>query len=360
MRYANLALLVFLVRCGSASLDRSPWELAQHGTVHVDADLTSALDGAILPSPGEDVAPQSSKVRIEGVTRAGIYMQTPCRARFWVFVHPGARFLAWAAMLPQAWNGSSDGALFCVSILGPGTADSVLVDSLRVNPRVNDADRRWFRREVPLSPWAGQHVLIELAVWPGEQGDSFQDWCIWGEPVVFSPPISPPHLTPRSVNRALAQGELRLDWCFTSARRLDASGVPEENPRTTTAVTLDGAREDGLYAHPPWSLSHTFTPGPRARLVTALGMVEECWEQSDGVTMRVRAQRFGEQPRTVFQYWLSPRANRCDRRWVNVEVDLSPYVGSPVTVTLETTAGPADDLTCDSAAWASPRVVSVP
>jgi len=359
MRHANIILLcAALIQCSRQPAEISPWAHAQRGTAHLQADLTSLLDTAAVP-PGNAAPLQHSTVRIQGVARAGIYMQAPSRARFRVFVHPEARLSAWVAMIPGCWAGSTDGAEFRVSVISYDLQDSVCLGSIRLDPRTREQDRRWVALEHYLLPWAGSMVFIELAIDSGPTGDTYQDWCIWGEPVVFSPPLPPPDETPREVDRRIGEGTMRLDWCFTSTRMIPASQPGEVSPANlTSAFTLDGVRREGLYAHPPWSLSHTVIPGPRARLVASMGMVESCWEQSDGVLVRVRAEAADRMPAILFEYWLCPRANRCDRRWVDIAVDLSRFVGEPLTLTLETSPGPIGDLSCDSVTLGSPRIVS--
>ncbi len=363
MRYANLLLFAVLsAQCSRQPASPSPWGLAQRGHAHIQADLTALLDEAVLPSSGNVAPPQRSNIRIKGIGRAGIYMPAPARARFQVFVPPEGRFAAWFAMMPSAWAGSTDGAEFHVSVIGNAPDDSVLLFSTQLNPRVREDDQNWHYLDVALAPWAGSTIMLELQVGPGPSGDSYRDWCMWGEPVVFGPPPMAPALSHDDLDRLLADGLLRLDWCFTATRALP----PIEEPDLafvaplTSAFPLDGVEREGLYAHPPWSVTRTLVPGPRARLVASLGMVESCWQQSNGAMCIVRAGAPGGPQTTLFEYWLCPRANRCDRRWVDIAVDLGRFAGRPVRLSLETTSGPSSDLICDSVVWGSPRVVSLP
>jgi hypothetical protein len=202
--------------------------------------------------------------------------------------------------------------------------------------------------------------LIELAIEPGPAGDTYQDWGIWGEPVVYAPSLPPPETTPEEIEQLIEEGTMQLDWCFTSTRAIGLPGQGQSPVYLTSAFSLDGVLREGLYAHPPWSISQTITPGPRPRFVTSLGMVPSCWEQSDGVLFSLRAETAGTAATTLFEYWLSPRANRCDRGWVDIAVDLSQFAGKPLTLTLVTSAGPLDDLTCDSVTLGSPQVISRP
>lgn len=358
MRHANLILIALVVlNCRRPPEEQSPWALARKGVRHIQADLTSSLDRALVPPEGNAAPPQRSTARIGGIGRSGIYMQAPCRARFPVFVHSGGLLVAWPALMPAAWVGSTDGAEFRVSVVRGGQ-DSVFLGSVVLNPRVRESDRRWARVEYPLQPWAGSKVEIELAVDPGQAGDTYQDWCFWGEPVVCAPPLVPPHRSPRDLDRAIEEGVVQVDWDFTEAR--GAAVSPGGSPPQTSAFALADVRREGLYAHPPWAIASTVVPGPRARFTTSLGMVESCQDQSDGVMIRVVAQAVGDVPMTLFEYWLSPRANLCDRRWIDIEVPLIDYAFRPVTITVETSAGPLDNYDYDSVTLGSPRIVSFP
>ncbi len=51
---------------------------------------------------------------------------------------------------------------FGIAILGPDGRDPVFARTL--NPHRDLDDRRWFDVEIPLDPWAGREVLLELSV----------------------------------------------------------------------------------------------------------------------------------------------------------------------------------------------------
>jgi O-antigen ligase len=57
--------------------------------------------------------------------------------------------------------------------------------------------------------------------------------------------------------------------------------------------------------------------------------------------------------------YINPKHNPSDRRWRNFLVDLSPWAGRTVNLSLITTGGPADDWTFDWGGWAELQVVSV-
>ena len=60
-------------------------------------------------------------------------------------------------------------------------------------------------------------------------------------------------------------------------------------------------------------------------------------------------------PATALDRAVNPRARTEERQWLPVEVDLSPWAGQVVRLTLRTL--PRDDLTNDWAGWGNPVVV---
>ncbi|MBN1425067.1 hypothetical protein JXA88_10975 [Candidatus Fermentibacteria bacterium] len=352
MRHAHTALLfiaLLLARCGRHPHPASVWVQAERGTIHIQTDLFASMD-KVVEWPNNAAPVQRSNAVIGGIARNGIYMQAPSRARFPVFVHPSARLSTWFALLPASWEGSTDGAEFRVSVVTEDAEDVVMLGATTLNPRVWGKDRAWFLREYDLSPWVGSRILVELAVDPGPAGDSYRDWCIWGDPVVVSPPFATPPTTPEEVSLLIESGALRLDWSLATAGALPATA--------DSSLDLAGVRREGVHARPPWELALNIVPGSRARFTASLGMAESCWTKSDGVMYRILAQAPGQAPVTLFEYLLNPKVNRCDRAWVDIMVDVSQFSDRPVVLTLATTGGPADHLYCDSVVLAHPRIIA--
>ena len=68
----------------------------------------------------------------------------------------------------------------------------------------------------------------------------------------------------------------------------------------------------------------------------------------------------GETPEQIFATYIDPKQDESDRRWHPFVLDLDLYAGSPVTLTLETSIGPAGDYRYDWAGWGEPRLLIPP
>ncbi len=122
-----------------------------------------------------------------------------------------------------------------------------------------------------------------------------------------------------------------------------------------------------LYLHPPSSVAVDVVLPARRQLwfQTALALDPTVWTAPVGDGVRFRATvapvtpagaATGAAASVLVDRSLNPRANAEDRKFVPVAVDLSPWAGQTVRVTLST--DPRDDLSFDWAGWAQP-VISV-
>jgi hypothetical protein len=125
------------------------------------------------------------------------------------------------------------------------------------------------------------------------------------------------------------------------------------------------SRREWLFLHPPAQVSVTLDLPTQGQplLQAALALDPAAWETplGDGVEYQalvapVDASGRTREPAVVLARVVNPRANREERKWLPVEVDLSPWKGTRVQLTLRTL--PRDDLSYDWAGWANP-VVSV-
>jgi hypothetical protein len=98
-----------------------------------------------------------------------------------------------------------------------------------------------------------------------------------------------------------------------------------------------------------------------ARFRAALALHPAVWTAGgDGAVFRVSIER-GGQAFELLRRSVDPRHVADDRRWIPVDLDLSPFAGAPVTLVLETLASPAgrpQDGSYDWALWGHPRVVA--
>ena len=120
--------------------------------------------------------------------------------REWLYLHPPSEVAidlavpgggpVWLQSLlaldPRAWDApQGDGVRFVATVTplsgGQSGQPAVVVDRT-LNPRAEDAQRRWVPVEADLSPWGGETVRLTLRTLPVD--DLAYDWAGWGDPVV--------------------------------------------------------------------------------------------------------------------------------------------------------------------------------
>ena len=122
-----------------------------------------------------------------------------------------------------------------------------------------------------------------------------------------------------------------------------------------------------LYQHPPESgrqdIIYTVEVPEAGALRFAIAMSPEVWApwMGDGVSFQVHvSDPTGlEEGQFVFMRYINPKHSPTDRRWRNFLIDLSPWAGQTVNLTLIAEAGPSGDWGFDWAGWAGLEVVSV-
>jgi len=123
---------------------------------------------------------------------------------------------------------------------------------------------------------------------------------------------------------------------------------------------IDGQEEGVLFQHPPSSLSLVLTPSEDSRfLAFRLALDPEVWTPSlgDGVLFQVSVVD-GDTEETVFSRWVDPKNDPEDRRWIDGSVELTPYLGRPVTLILSTLPGESSNF--DWAGWGALRLAASP
>jgi hypothetical protein len=141
---------------------------------------------------------------------------------------------------------------------------------------------------------------------------------------------------------------------------------------TQTWTLLDpiAGRDDTrtvLYEHPPESgrveVVYRVAVPEAGALRFAIALSPEVWspERGDGASFQVHvaAPDAAQEGRFVLVRYINPKHNPSDRRWRNYLVDLSPWAGRTVNLSLITESGPAGDWAYDWAGWADLEVVSV-
>jgi hypothetical protein len=122
-----------------------------------------------------------------------------------------------------------------------------------------------------------------------------------------------------------------------------------------------------LYHHPPDSDKDEIIYPVRVPMSGALrfsiALAPETWSpaKGDGASFQVHITDpdAPEEGQFVFVRYINPKHNPSDRRWRNFLVDLSPWAGRSVNLSLITEAGPAGDWAFDWAGWADLQVVGV-
>jgi len=124
---------------------------------------------------------------------------------------------------------------------------------------------------------------------------------------------------------------------------------------------------DVLYEHPPESgkveIVYRVTMPDAGALRFAIALSPEVWspEKGDGASFQVYVAEpdAPQEGQFVFVRYINPKHNPTDRRWRNFLVDLSPWAGRTVNLSLITECGPAGDWAYDWAGWAESQIVSV-
>jgi hypothetical protein len=159
------------------------------------------------------------------------------------------------------------------------------------------------------------------------------------------------------------------------------SATPLLGEAITTIWTLRDpitARDDErqiLYQHPPENGQEP-APGPAkgeiiyaidvpqdGALRFAIAIAPETWTPAmgDGVTFQLFISEPGtpQEGEPIFVRYINPKHNPSDRRWRNYLVDLAPWAGRTVHLSLSTGPGPAGDWRFDWAGWADLQVLRV-
>ena len=122
-----------------------------------------------------------------------------------------------------------------------------------------------------------------------------------------------------------------------------------------------------LYEHPPESgreeIVYRIRVPEAGALRFAIALSPQVWlpEKGDGASFQVYVAQLDapQEGQFVFVRYINPKHNPSDRRWRNYLVDLSPWAGRTVNLSLITAGGPAGDWAFDWGGWAELQVVSV-
>lgn len=136
-------------------------------------------------------------------------------------------------------------------------------------------------------------------------------------------------------------------------------GIPEGKPAVDYVhpqlLTVGGDSRTVVFVHPPASVRFRITPAPGAHLVTAVGL-DDGADGSDGARALVEVEEHsGGAPVLVAEARIEA-APVPQRRWVELQADLSRFAGREVTLVLRTE--PGDRPENDWVGFASPQILS--
>ncbi len=122
-----------------------------------------------------------------------------------------------------------------------------------------------------------------------------------------------------------------------------------------SSFEIEGERRMVLYVHPPSEVRYRVTPPPRAVLRFGLAVQPEAWspDKGDGVLFEVRVGE-GAAQRVLLSRYVDPKSNPSDRRWHDIDLDLSAFAGREVVLTFATAGGPSGNVDYDWAGFSDP------
>ena len=113
-----------------------------------------------------------------------------------------------------------------------------------------------------------------------------------------------------------------------------------------------------MFQHPPSQLEFQVTVPTAGRLDFDLALSTAVWQlgMGDGVEFTVRLDD-GIATFVLLSEYLDPKNIPSQRQWNERSLDLGPWEGQIVTITLETSVGPNGDGSNDWAGWGRPQVI---
>ncbi len=153
-------------------------------------DFVENLDRAQHASPpAEGEAIEARAWAVEGEARRVLY-QHPAfagssRVAYTVPIGEGYLLAFELSTNPDSWLLPGDGVTFTVYVESDQGTDQVF--STYINPKEEEADRRWHPAAIDLGAYAGQTVTIIFETGTGPAGDYRYDWAGWGTPRLLEP-----------------------------------------------------------------------------------------------------------------------------------------------------------------------------
>ncbi len=139
------------------------------------------------------------------------------------------------------------------------------------------------------------------------------------------------------------------------------SPYPEIEAFSVYDATIGGETKRAVYARPPGRIIWKVTPPPASELKASLGLRMESWvQEGNGVVFRIGVSD-GRHYTELLKRHVNPYSAPDDRRWIPVDIDLSPFAGKTVDIIFNTDPSPQGvpaDGRNDLALWGEPTVAS--
>ncbi len=192
---------VWVLRAGLALVILALATLAMvwlHGLIAADRlarmevayDFVESLGSAqrTLPAPeGETIEVQTWT--IEQIPRQVLFQHPALtgasRLAYSVQIGKGSVLAFDVATAPESWEQPGDGVTFAVYIQSGQRADQAF--STYIDPKQDEADRRWHSYTIDLGAYMGQTVRLIFETGSGPAGDNRYDWAGWGAPRLLIP-----------------------------------------------------------------------------------------------------------------------------------------------------------------------------
>jgi hypothetical protein len=137
--------------------------------------------------------------------------------------------------------------------------------------------------------------------------------------------------------------------------------VPVDQAIKVVTVTIAGESKPCILEQADGRIRFGLTPPASAWFTAWLAVDPTVWDkEGDGVLFRLGIGDAKGGYDELLNQHLNPAANKSDRRWIQVAIDLSAWAGREINLTLSTNAsvpGRSQDLRNDLALWCAPTLV---
>ena len=132
---------------------------------------------------------------------------------------------------------------------------------------------------------------------------------------------------------------------------LDKGKINSANKKFVSEAQFDG--KTVLFEHPPSRINYSFiVPNDSVFLTFSIGLNSAVWtpNKGDGVLFEIFLVEPGNEKK-LFGKYIDPKNELRDRKWHNVEINLSDYRGKSINLSFVTSPGPNNSNAYDSAGW---------